>query len=318
MRQLYPAIEARKVYRLDVGGGHALHVEDCGRADGVPVVFLHGGPGSGCKPYHRQFFRADAYRIVVFDQRGAGRSTPRGAVNENDTGRLVADIERIRVLLGIDRWLVFGGSWGAALALVYAQTHPDRVLGLVLRGTFLARDRDVEWFFGDGARRLFPEHWAALCAVLGAGTGRELVARAYTGVHGGDRAERERVARAWARWAGAVVAFSLASTEPPSDGDLDRMLDEVAIETHYAHHHYFLEPDQILANMARIAHLPATIIHGRRDLTCTPESAWAVHEALPGSALVILHEAGHLASEPAMIDALVGASDAMAARLAGQ
>lgn len=315
MRELYPPIEPRNVYRLPAGERHTLYVEDCGRADGIPVVFLHGGPGSGCKPYHRQFFNPEVWRVVLFDQRGAGRSTPLGETRDNDSRALVADIEAIRERLGIERWAVLGGSWGAALALLYAQTHPERVTGLILRGTFLARRRDVEWFFGDGVRRIFPEAWHRFREALGVEEGADVVAHCHARMQRGDAAERERVARAWAQWSGTVVAFSLAGEVPGGGDDVARMIAETAIETHFARYGYFLEPDELVRHLPRVPRVPVTVIHGRRDLTCAPESAWLVHRALPRSRLVMLHEAGHLASERAMIDALVAATDALAHEL---
>jgi proline iminopeptidase len=316
MRTLYPALEPRQVLRLPVGSGHELHVEDCGAPGGIPVVFLHGGPGSSCKPYHRQFFDPARYRIVLFDQRGAGRSTPRGALEDNDTRALVADIERIRAALGIEAWVVFGGSWGATLALLYAQTHPSRVRALVLRGTFLARARDVDWFFGDGARRLYPAEWDRFATALAIEPGSDIIAACHARLLSGDAAERARIARAWSDWSGAVVAFSLASGDAGATAAVESMIADVTIEAHYAVHRYFLEPDQLLRDIGRVPRVPVHIIHGRRDLTCPIESSWAVHRALPRSTFTVLREAGHLASEAAMIDALVTTLDALAQELA--
>jgi len=311
MRSLYPPIAPRNVYRLPVDGGHTLYVEDCGRADGIPIVFLHGGPGSGCKAYHRQFFNPDVFRIVLFDQRGAGRSTPRGATEGNDSRALVADLEFIRERLGIERWALFGGSWGVALALLYAQAHPQRVTGMVLRGAFLARARDVDWFFGDGVRRIFPQEWERLTGTLQLGAGDDLAGWCNARLREGDAGERERIARAWAEWSGAIVTFSLAAPEP-QPADVARMIAETRIEAHYASNGYFLDENELLARAHRLPPVPVTIIHGRRDLTCPVESAWALHRAIPGSTLHILREAGHLASEPAMIDALVRATETLA------
>jgi proline iminopeptidase len=314
MRQLYPPLEPTAHWLLEAGI-HRVYVEECGAADGIPVVFLHGGPGSGCKPYHRQFFDPQRYRVILLDQRGCGRSTPAGEVRDNDTGRLLDDLEAIRTRLGIERWVVFGGSWGATLALLYAQRHPERVRALILRGTFLARRSDVDWFFRDGVSRVFPDAWADFIAAFPDVTDGDYVAAASRDIVSPDPAVRAAAARAWSAWTGRVVTWLMANGEPspaPSPEQLARMLNEVGIETHYARHRYFIDEDQILANLHRLPAVPVTIIHGRRDLTCLPESSWTLHRRLPGSTLRILPEAGHLASEPAMIDALVTATDQLA------
>ncbi|MEQ8660903.1 MAG: alpha/beta fold hydrolase, partial [Gammaproteobacteria bacterium] len=234
------------VETLDVGDGHRVHVEQCGRADGLPVVFLHGGPGSGCKPDHRQFFDADRYRVFLVDQRGAGRSQPWGGVAANTTQALIADLELIRARYDIDRWVLFGGSWGAALALAYAETHPERVCGLVLRGTFLARRRDVEWFFGAGANRLLPREWAEFLAALGQPSPRDLAAYLYDEAFSDDPSRVERVARAWEAWSGAVVTYSFDQPGVATPGPLDSAIAKTRIEMHYAHNAYFLDENQLL------------------------------------------------------------------------
>jgi proline iminopeptidase len=315
-RTLYPEIEPRQVMQFDVGDGHRIHVEECGVAAGAPVVFLHGGPGSGCKPYHRQFFDPGRWRIVLFDQRGAGRSTPAGATRANTTAHLIADIELIRARLGIERWLAFGGSWGATLALLYAQAHPSRVSGLVLRGTFLARRRDLEWFVGDGVRRVFPDAWEEFIGRVPEARGGDVVAACRDVMAGDDPAARERVARAWSDWAGRVVGFSLDSPEQAgSEEGAQPVIAKAAIEIHYAANGYFIDEDQIMRGLHRLPEVPVTLIHGRRDLTCMPESGWLLHRALPGSKLVWLHRAGHLAGEPDMTDALVAAAADMLEQL---
>jgi len=297
---------------LDVGDGHRIYIEDCGAEQGVPAVFIHGGPGSSCKPYHRQFFHPEHYRTVLFDQRGCGRSQPPGLTRNNSTPDLVADIERIREALEIERWVVFGGSWGATLGLLYAQAHPERVLGMILRGCFLARHRDLEWFMGaGGARQFFPEHWLRFIeAVPEAGNGA-VIDVCHRLITDEDPVIREHIARAWANWANCVVCFSLDSGPAEEAGDTQELISTTAIEIHYAAHRYFVAENQILDEIEKLPRVPVTLVHGRRDLTCVPESSWSLHRAIPGSRLHLLQRSGHLASEAATVDALVQASDEM-------
>lgn len=315
MRTLYPEIEPVFSGHLDVGQGHHVYYEDCGSRDGQPVIFLHGGPGSGAKSHHRQFFDPDRYRIVVFDQRGTGRCEPFGRLEANTTQHLLADMEAIRETLSIDSWLVFGGSWGATLALLYAEKYPDRVRGLILRGTFLARTQDLNWMLGQGANRFFPEYWAEFIAHFDANEPREICATLQQRLHGADPAEQIQAARAWALWTGRVVTYTLIDEYKLEINDEQKLVDEARIEMHYANHRYFLEDNQILDNIERVPAVPVRIIHGRRDMTCTPSASWDVHCRLPQSELSILPDAGHLAGENAMVDALVTATDEMADRL---
>lgn len=316
MRQLYPSIQPHTTLGLDVGQGHRIHVERCGTAGAIPVVFLHGGPGAGCKADHRQFFAPTVFDIVLFDQRGAGRSLPYGAVEHNDTAHLVADMEAIREHFGLTQWLVFGGSWGATLALAYAETHPQRVLGLVLRGTFLARARDFAWFAGDGANRLLPVQWQQFIESARIPRDRELIEFLHGETFSGDRSRIEVVARAWEAWSGAVVMFSLDQNGDGAAGGLDVAIAKLRLEMHYAHYAYFLTDNQLLQDAHRLPQVPTVIVHGARDLTCTAEAAWAVHQVIPGSRLEILRTAGHLSSEAPMIDALVRATDEIGATIA--
>jgi proline iminopeptidase len=313
MRGLYPEIDPFAVHRLDVGGGHVLYVEEVGHPDGIPAVFLHGGPGSGCNAGHRRYFDPARYRVVLFDQRGAGRSTPAGAIAQNTTQHLLHDLETIRESLGIARWLVFGGSWGATLALLHAQAAPDRVLGLILRGTFLARPCDLDWFVGErGARLVYPDAWAPFARAVPAGPA-SLVERASRALSGSNAALRAAVATAWADYAGAVVTLSLpdeviaAETTPRADPA--PLVAKAAIEMHYAAAGYFLRENQVLDDMHLVPKVPTRIIHGRRDLTCLPAAGFAVAAALPHATLQVVREAGHLASEPGNVDALVRATD---------
>ena len=317
MRLLYPPLAANLTLQLDVGDGHCLYVERCGNPGAIPVVFLHGGPGSGCKPDHRQFFAPHAYDIIIFDQRGAGRSTPYGGVEHNDTAALIADMESIREHFAIHQWLVFGGSWGATLALAYAETHPERVLGLILRGSFLARQRDLAWFAGEGANRLLPVQWQRFVDNGGVAADEHLIERLHSAIFSADETVVERTARAWDAWSTAVVMFSLETGGDGGASDKVSAIAKCRIEMHYAAHQYFLEEDQLLRDAHRLPQVPTTIIHGARDLTCTADAGWALHRAIPHSRFEVLRTAGHLSSEAPMVDALVRATDEMAAVLSG-
>ncbi len=313
MRALYPEIEPYRSQCLAVSGGHTLHVEECGEPGGLPVVFLHGGPGSGCRAEHRRYFDPRRYRIVLLDQRGAGRSGPAGALDDNTTAALVADLEAVRERLGIGRWILFGGSWGATLALAYAQDHPGRVLGMVLRGTFLATARELDWFFRDGASRLFPEAWEDFVAPIPRPERGDLIEAYARRILEGDLKGRQAAALAWTAWADRVSTHTLdARGDAAPSRDPRRVLHEASIQVHYARNGYFLGPDGVAAHLHRLPQVPTRILHGRCDLTCTPQASWRLHRALPHSVLSILPRTGHLAGEPAMVDALVAATDTLA------
>ena len=314
MRELYPEINASNSYRLKVDPVHTIYVEEAGNPRGIPVIFLHGGPGSGCNENHRRYFNPKKYRVVLFDQRGCHRSTPAGETKNNSTPDLLQDIERIREHLGIEQWLVFGGSWGATLGLLYAQSYPSRVLGMVLRGTFLARQKDLDWFGRKGASMIFPDYWQDFTGIIPDPERSDLISAYYARVHGADREARETAAMAWSKWAGRLVTYLLPGADY-TPGDVGKTVREVLIETHYAMHRYFIDENRILDNAALLPPVPVRIVHGRRDLTCTLDASWSLHRALPDSELVIVKEGGHLAGEPVMVDALVTATDDMAKRL---
>ena len=318
MRELYPEIEASGSYRLEVDQVHTLYVEETGNPQGIPVIFLHGGPGSGCNENHRRYFNPGKYRVVIFDQRGCYRSEPAGETKNNSTPELVRDIELIRECLGIDKWLVFGGSWGATLGSLYAQSHPSHVAALILRGVFLARQKDLDWFSRQGASRIFPDFWQEFTQVIPAAERDDLISAYHARVHGADRKVREEAAVAWSKWAGRIVTYLLPGVDPYGyrPGDVDKTIHEVLVETHYAKHRYFIAENQILDNVDKLPPVPVRIIHGRRDLTCTLDASWSLHRAIPGSELVIVKEGGHLAGEPVMVDALITATDEMAEHLA--
>ena len=315
MPELYPDIDPFRTHRLAVEPPHELYLEECGSADGIPVLFLHGGPGSGCEPYHRRFFDPARYRIILFDQRGCGRSTPYAELQGNTTGALVADIEAIRKHLGIGRWLVFGGSWGSTLALAYGQAHPQQVIGLILRGIFLCREREIQWFYQGGAGRIFPDYWQDFLAPIPEAERGDLVAAYHRRLTGDNELARLAAAKAWSIWEGRSASLLPNESIVSHLGSPHTALSMARIECHYFVNRAFLEPDQLLREMPRIAHIPGLIVHGRYDLICPLENAWELHRTWPGSELKIIPDAGHAASEPGIRAALVEASDRFAERL---
>ena len=317
MKQLYPEIAPLHTYQLGAGDNHKIYVEECGNPAGIPVVFLHGGPGAGCNENHRRYFNPDKYRIVIFDQRGTARSAAVDWVEENTTQHLLADMENIRQFLTIDKWLIFGGSWGATLGLLYAQTWPERVLGMILRGTFLARRQDGGWFIHQ-VGRLLPQYWKQFTGLIPRLERDDMISAYHRRVHGDDINARNAAVRAWYNWSGRVVTYQLPEITMLGETNMDRMVQEVAIETHYAKHKYFIEENQILRNINRLPQVPIRIIHGRRDITCTLDASWALSQALPQAELTCVNNGGHLASEPVMIDALITATDAMAEQLTAE
>ena len=310
---LYAECAPRASGMLELDGRHAMHWEECGNPRGVPLLFLHGGPGGGSQPHHRRFYDPSFWRIVLYDQRGAGRSTPIADLTDNTTQHLVADIERLRAHLGIDRWLLFGGSWGSTLALVYAQTHPERVLGLVLRGVFLATRGEVDWFVR-GMRRIFPEAWREFTQFLPQSERTDLVASYYRRLVDPDPRVHEPAARAWDRY---ETACSTLLPKPPGGarGDEGSALAIARIEAHYFVHDSFLAPNQILDDIVRIRHLPCTIVQGRYDIVCPPVSAEALAHAWPGCEYIVVPDAGHSVREPGTMRELVSAVRRMQHRL---
>ena len=308
MKTLYPPIQPYVTHSLAVGDGHVLHVEECGTMTGIPVVFLHGGPGGGIEPFHRQFFDPEIYRIVLFDQRGSGRSTPHASLDNNTTQDLVADIERVREHLGIDKWLVFGGSWGSTLALVYAETHPQRVSGLVLRGIFLCREQDIHWFYQDGASHLYPDYWQDFLDPIPEAERGNLLQAYHRRLTGDDEVARMAAAKAWSVWEGRCATLHGRAEVVEHFAKPHTALSLARIEAHYFVNHSFLEPNQILANIDRLQGIPGVIVHGRYDAICPLQQAWDLHQAWPEAELKIVGGAGHSASEPGNVDALVSAT----------
>ena len=315
MRELYPELEPYLTYRLAVDDIHELHVEECGNPQGLPVVFLHGGPGAGASSYHRRFFDPQRYRIVLFDQRGAGKSTPHGELRHNTTRHLVDDIEAIREHAGVERWVVFGGSWGSTLALAYAQTHPERVLGLVLRGIFLGRPAEVRWFneLDGGASWIFPERWGQFLAHIPLAERDNMVEAYWRRLDSDDATVRLAAAKAWGHWEGGSTTLLHDPQEPGIFEDPQVAISVARAEVHYFRHGVFLAPDQLLRDIERIRHLPATIVHGRYDIICPVKNACDLAEAWPEAALHIVL-AGHSAADPAIVDVLIQATDHLADR----
>lgn len=311
MRVLYPAINPYHQFELAVTPPHRLYVEESGTPDGIPVVFLHGGPGSGCEAYHRQFFNPQKYRIVLFDQRGAGRSTPHAELSNNTTQDLVNDIEAIREKLGIDRWVVFGGSWGSTLALAYAQTHPQRVSGLILRGIFLCRQREIDWFYQEGASRIFPDVWQHFLEPIPVNERHDMVTAYYKRLTAQDEFTRMQAAKAWSLWEGRTATLISRQSVIDHFGDPHTALSLARIECHYFKNNSFLSQNQLLNNMSLLADIPGVIVQGRYDVICPLESAWELHQAWPGSILRIIPDAGHSATEAGILSELVNATDEM-------
>ena len=312
MRTLYPETGINHEYYLEVDDQHRIYVEECGNPAGIPVLFVHGGPGGGCGPAHRRFFNPEHYRIILFDQRGCGRSTPHATLEGNNTQDLVNDMERIREFLSIDQWLLFGGSWGSTLSLVYAQTHPEHVTGMILRGIFLCRDQDIHWFYQQGASALFPDYWQEYLQLIPEPERDDLLSAYYRRLTGNNELVRMQAAKAWSVWEGRC------STLDPNPDVVEHFSDPcfalamARIEAHYFTHKSFLEPDQILRNADRLADIPLTIVHGRYDVVCPLEQAFALQQAVPHAQLHIVRNAGHSAFEPGIIDNLIHATDQFA------
>jgi proline iminopeptidase len=309
-RGLYPEIEPYDCGMLGVSGLHTLYYEQCGNPAGKPVVFLHGGPGGGCNPKCRRFFDPAVYRIVLFDQRGCGRSTPHAELRENTTWDLVADIERLREHLGIARWQVFGGSWGSTLALAYAETHPDKVSELVLRGIFMLRRKELEWFYQHGCDMLYPDAFEAYLAAIPEVERGDLMSAYHRRLTGDDTAAKIAAARAWSVWEGGTSFLLRDEGYMQSSGEDLFALAFARIECHYfVNGGFFEHDDQLLRNVERIRRIPAVIVQGRYDVVCPLRSAWDLHRAWPEADLRIVPDAGHSAFEPGITHELIEATD---------
>ncbi len=315
MSTLYPRIQPNRSTELAVDARHRLYLEESGNPHGVPVVFLHGGPGAGCEPYHRRFFDPERYRIVLFDQRGSGRSRPHAELRDNTTWHLTADLERIREHLGIERWVVFGGSWGSTLALAYAETHPERVLGLILRGIFLCRPKEIHWFYQAGASRIYPDYWQDFLAPIPQAERGDLVSAYHRRLTGDNEVARMAAAKAWSQWEGRCANLLQNPAVVNHFEDPHTALSLARIENHYFVHNAFLEPEQLIEQAPRLKPIPGVIVQGRYDMVCPIESAWELHRAWPEAELQIVPDAGHSAAEPGILKALAEAADRFAREL---
>ena len=309
-RSLYPEIEPFDCGMLKVSELHTLYYEQCGNPNGKPVVFLHGGPGGGTNAKCRRFFDPAVYRIVLFDQRGCGKSTPHAELTDNTTWDLVADIERVREHLNIDRWQVFGGSWGSTLALAYAQTHPDKVSELVLRGIFMLRRWELEWFYQKGCDALYPDAWETYLNAIPEVERGDLMSAYHRRLTSSDAKTRTDAARAWSVWEGATSFLWQDKSHIESSAEDEFALAFARIECHYfVNGGFFEHDDQLLRNVERIRNIPAVIVQGRYDVVCPLRSAWDLHRAWPEADLRIVQDAGHSAFEPGIVHELVEATD---------
>ncbi len=307
---LYPPIDPFDQRILDMGDGHRIYVEQCGNPSGIPVLVLHGGPGGGCSPAMRRYFDPTVYRVILFDQRGCGRSRPHASVVQNTTWHLIEDIETIRTTFGIDQFVLFGGSWGATLALIYAITHPDRVRHLVLRGVFLMQKSELDWFYGGGAGVFFPELWDRFVSAIAKDERKDLIAAYNRQLFSGNLMEETRLGRIWANWENALASVHYEGPMGESPAEYARAF--ARLENHYFHNGGFLQCDGwILRERHRIEHLPATVVQGRFDMICPPHSAWKLARGWQKCDLRMVPLAGHALSEPGISEALVRITDTL-------
>ncbi|MEW6731489.1 MAG: prolyl aminopeptidase [Acidobacteriota bacterium] len=310
MRTLFDPIEPYDEGMLTVSSVHKLYYEQCGNPNGKPIVFLHGGPGGGCEPLHRRFYDPNHYRIIIFDQRGSGRSVPHAFLEENTTWHLVADIERLREHLKIDHWIVFGGSWGSTLSLAYAETHPERTQALVLRGIFLGRREEVHWFYQEGAHNIFPDVWEEYVNQIPVAERGDMMTAYYKRLTSEDESVRLAAARAWSVWEGSTSKLIPSQSLIDSLAEPHKALSLARIECHYFMNNCFFTSDnQLIENIGRIRKIPGVIVQGRYDVVCPAVSAWNLHRAWPEAKLELIPDAGHSVTEEGIIDALVRATD---------
>ncbi len=310
MKTLYPEIEPFETGKIKVSDIHEIYYERCGNEKGIPVVFLHGGPGGGLIPMYRRFFDPKAYHIILFDQRGSGKSTPHAELRENTTWDLIDDIETLREKFGIDKWYVFGGSWGSTLSLAYAETHPDRVLGLILRGIFLTRRKELQWFYQYGASEIFPDFWERYRDEIPENERNDFMTAYYNRLTGDDRKAQLSAARAWSVWEGSTSKlFPDKGLMEHWEGE-EEALALAKIECHYfMNNSFFPTEDYLIENIDKIRHIPTVIVQGRYDVVCPSVSAWELHKAFPEADLQIIPDAGHSISEKGITSALVDATD---------
>ncbi len=312
MHSLYPSIKPYETTDLPVGNGHVLYVEQSGDPEGIPVLFIHGGPGAGSSAEDRRFFNPEKYRIILFDQRGAGRSTPHAELTNNTTQDLIDDIERIREHYNIDQWALFGGSWGSTLSLLYAQQHPDRVLGMILRGIFLCRQQDLNWFYQYGASQVFPDYWEDFIEPIEADQRGDMIRAYYQLLTGDNELAKMNAAKHWSIWEGRCATLKPNADVVDTFSNIHLALSLARIEAHYFVNDSFIKENQIIENIKSLYGIPAVIIHGRYDMVCSLDNAVALQRAWPDARLQIVRDAGHSSRDPGILDALIRAADEMA------
>lgn len=311
MRSFYPRIKPYATHELIVDGLHTLYVEESGNPKGIPVLFVHGGPGGGCTENDRCFFDPEKYRIILFDQRGSGRSKPHAELEANHTRCLVDDMEKIRELVGVKQWVLFGGSWGSTLSLIYAQSYPEKVLGMILRGIFLCREEDIQWFYQNGACHVFPDYWQEYLVPIPVAERSDLLSAYYQRLVGDDELVRMSVAKSWSVWEGRCASLHPNPGLVEHLGNPHTALAMARIEAHYFMNNAFLDENEILEGMDVLKDIPGVIIHGRYDMVCPVGQAFDLHRAWSGSTLKVIRDAGHASSEPGTLAALVQATDDM-------
>ena len=314
LRGLYPEIEPFDSGMLEVGDGHTIYWERCGTKGAKPAVFLHGGPGGGVAPKYRRVFDPARYDVMLFDQRGCGRSTPYASLENNTTWHLVADIERLREMMGVETWLVFGGSWGSTLALAYAETHPQRVSELIVRGIYTLTKGELDWYYQFGVSEMFPDKWERFLAPIPAAERGDMMAAYRRRLTGSDRAAQIEAARAWSLWEGETITLLPDPELSGRFGEDEFALAFARIENHYFTHGGWLEEGQLIRDAGKLAGIPGVIVHGRYDMPCPARYAWALHKAWPEAQFHLIEGAGHAFSEPGILDRLIRATDGFAQR----
>lgn len=312
LRTLYPPIEPYVTGMLDVGDGHSIYYERVGTPGGKPAVFLHGGPGGGISPDHRRLFDPARYDLLLFDQRGCGRSTPHAELDANTTWHLVEDIERLRALAGVEQWLVFGGSWGSTLALAYAETYPERVSALIVRGIFMATQEEARWYYQFGASQMFPDKWERFLAPIPEAERGDLIAAYNRRLTGDDRRAQLEAAKAWSLWEGETITLLPSPELSTAHGEDHFAIAFARIENHYFFNDCWLEPQQLLRGAGRLHGIPGAIVHGRYDMPCPARAAWDLHKAWPEAEFHLIEGAGHAYNEPGILDQLIRATDRFA------
>ncbi|MBL0371184.1 prolyl aminopeptidase [Rhizobium sp. KVB221] len=313
-RTLYPEIEPFETGFLDTGDGHKVYWERSGTKGAKPAVFLHGGPGGGFSPTHRRLFDPKLYDVILFDQRGCGKSTPNASLENNTTWHLVADIEKLRQMIGAEKWLVFGGSWGSTLALAYAETYPGHVSELVVRGIYTLTKAELDWYYQFGVSEMFPDKWERFVEPIPADERHEMMAAYRRRLTGTDRAEQIKAARAWSLWEGETITLLPEPETSDKFGEDDFALAFARIENHFFVHAGWLDEGQLLRDAGKLADIPGTIVHGRYDMPCPAKYAWLLHKAWPKADFRLIEGAGHAYSEPGILDALIAATDKYAGK----